>query len=64
MKEHMVIAIMAYVGLATPYVDTVSAPGNCKCFGPLLIPDASARLCAIPPYLLQSAMGYQLRLPT
>jgi hypothetical protein len=64
MKEHMVITIMANIGFYVPYVNLVSPPGDCNFFGPLLTPDASAPLCAIPPHLLQSAMGQQLRLPT
>ena len=63
MKEHMVITIMSNVGLHAPYTNDVSVPGDCNFFGLLLTPDASARLCAIPPHLLQSAVGQQRRLP-
>jgi hypothetical protein len=63
MKEHMVITIMANVGFCNPYTYNVSVPGNFNSFRPFLTPDASDRLCAIPPHLLQSAMGQQLQLP-
>jgi hypothetical protein len=64
MKEHMVITIMANVGVSTPYISKVSAPGDCDFIGPRLTPDASGHFCAIPPCLLQSAVGQQLWLPT
>ena len=63
MKEHMVITIMASIGSYILYTSNVNSPGDCYSFGPLLTPDTSARLCAIPPHLLQSAVGQQLRLP-
>jgi hypothetical protein len=64
MKEHMVITIMANIGFYIPYVNLVSAPGECNSFAPFLTPNPSAPLCAISPHLLQSAVGQQLRLPT
>jgi hypothetical protein len=64
MKEHMVITIIANAGFYIPYTDNVSAPGDCNTFGPFPTPYTSARLCAIPPHLLQSALGQQIPLPT
>jgi hypothetical protein len=61
MKEHMVITIMANIGVSFSYADPVSAPGDCNSFGPCLTPDASGHLGAIHP--LQTAMGQQLWLP-
>ena len=44
MKEHMVITIMANIGVYPPYTTQVSAPGDCNFFRPCLPPDASAHL--------------------
>ena len=64
-KEHMVIIIMANSGAYTiPDTDSVSASVHGKSLGPLLTPDASARLHAILPHTPQSEVGQQLRLPT
>ena len=63
MKEHTMITIMANVGTNLSYTSRVSAPSGCNFFAPLPTLDATDRLCAIPPHVLQSEMGQQLQLP-